>query len=202
MVVIGSSMSHVATSAQGYGPLDNREAIGFYVPEGEPATGFRAQDDELAVWALRAWERAASNQLVLEPAPLEDALLHLYWVSASGSLFGEMRPFVYQGRRGAAIFVRPDTRGLGPEIDRRARRDPLFRDAVVYLTCLHEFGHALGLPHSARFEDVMYSFRLGGNIPVYFQRYRATLDNRDDIETISGLSDADKAALATLYPAP
>ena len=98
--------------------------------------------------------------------------------------------------------MRPATGGLGPEIDRRARRDPLYRDAVVYLTCLHEFGHALGLPHSAEFEDVMYSFRLGGDIPMYFQRYRLRLDERADIEAIGGLSDADKAALETLYPAP
>ena len=186
---------------QGYGPLDNRDPIGFYVPVDEPDTGFRAHDDELAVWALRAWERAANGQLVLEPVPWEEALLHLYWVSASGSLFGEMRPFSYQGKLGAAIFVRPATGGLGPEIDRRARRDPLYRDTVVYLTCLHEFGHALGLPHSGEFEDVMYSFQLGGDIPMYFQHCRARLDERADIEATSGLSDADKAALATLYPA-
>ena len=48
----------------------------------------------------------------------------------------------------------------------------------------------------------MYSFRLGGDIPMYFQRYRARLDERADIEAIGGLSDADKAALETLYPAP
>ena len=30
---------------------------------------------------------------------------------------------------------------------------------VIYLTALHELGHALGLAHTAALDDVMYSFR-------------------------------------------
>ncbi len=201
LLLAASPTNRVTASTQGYGPLDNRMPIGFYIPAGETETGFQAGDDELAVWALRAWERATDGQLELRPAPWEDALLHLYWVPASGGLFGEMKPFNYRGMPGAAIFVRPTTRGLGPELERRARRDPLYRDAIVYLTCLHEFGHALGLPYSAEFDDIMYSFRLGGDIPLYIQRYRARLDERADIETTDGLSDADRTALTALYPA-
>ena len=66
---------------------------------------------------------------------------------------------------------------------------------VVYLTCLHESGHALGLRHTAAFADIMYSFQYGGDIPAYFQRYRQLLKIRADIKEHSGISDADRAAI-------
>jgi predicted Zn-dependent protease len=72
------------------------------------------------------------------------------------------------------------------------------RDAIVYLTCVHETGHALGLRHTAEFADIMYSFQYGGDIPAYFERYRRLLGKRDDIALHSGVSDADRAALRGL----
>ncbi len=73
--------------------------------------------------------------------------------------------------------------------------DRLLRDAIVYLTCLHETGHALGLSHTAVFDDIMYSFQYGGDIPEYFGRYRRRLQNRDDIRKNSGMSEADRKHL-------
>jgi hypothetical protein len=84
---------------------------------------------------------------------------------------------------------------LGHDIGETARRDPLFREGVVYLTCLHESGHALGLRHTAAFADIMYSFQYGGDILGYFERYRRQLKTRADIATHSGISDADRTAL-------
>ena len=73
------------------------------------------------------------------------------------------------------------------------------RDTIVYLTCLHELGHALGLAHTADFEDVMYFFGLGGDLEEFFGRYRRALSERGDIRTSSGLSAGDLEQLRALY---
>lgn len=183
-------------------PLPASAPIGVYVAPGEGVPGFHEGDLQLARWALAAWERAAAGGFSLRDAPQERALLHLYWVSGADGLYGEMRPFLRGSERGAAVFVLPDTDALGAEIARRAGADTLFRDTVVYLTCLHELGHAFGLAHTAEFDDIMYSFRYGGDIPYYFQRYRDRLHTRADIEQVSGLSDNDVRRLRVLYPHP
>ena len=73
------------------------------------------------------------------------------------------------------------------------------RHAVVYLTCLHESGHALGLEHTARFADIMYTFRYGGDIVGYFERYRKLLKVRGDMPRFAGISDADRVALVEIF---
>ena len=73
--------------------------------------------------------------------------------------------------------------------------DRLLRDAIVYLTCLHESGHALGLSHTKAFADIMYSFQYGGDIDEYFGRYRRKLQTRADIAKNSGMSAEDRARL-------
>jgi len=78
-------------------------------------------------------------------------------------------------------------------------KDALLRDAIVYLTCLHETGHALGLAHTAAFADIMYSFQYGGDIPEYFGRYRRLLTSRKDIRKHSGMSADDRRRLVELY---
>ena len=160
---------------------------------------FQAADRDLATWALQAWERSANGALHLDAGQELTALLRVYWVPANFGLYGEMRPLIIDGRRGAAVYIRPDTGALGEEIARRSREDPLFRDTVVYLTCLHELGHALGLNHTAEFADVMYFFGFGGDIPEFFGRYRDALRSRDDIANVSGLSAGDLAQLRALY---
>ena len=112
--------------------------------------------------------------------------MRVYWVPAAGGQYGEMRPLDVDGRRGAAVYIRPDTTALGEEIATRARLDSLFRDTIVYLTCLHELGHALGLAHTADFDDVMYFFGFGGDIGEFFGRYRRTLRERGDIRALVG----------------
>ena len=85
-------------------------------------------------------------------------------------------------------------------IARRAKRDALFRETIVYLTCLHELGHALGLGHTAEYADIMYAFGFGGDIEEYFMRYRRNLEDRSDIEGETGLSRWDRKHIRALYP--
>ena len=77
----------------------------------------------------------------------------------------------------------------------RTNGDPLMRDAIVYLTCLHESGTRWGLSHTADFADIMYSFQFGGDIDEYFGRYRRRLEMRGDIEKNSGMSEQDRERL-------
>jgi hypothetical protein len=180
-------------------PLDGRGRVTYFIADGLPGSQYRASDRELATWALKAWEKSVGGALRFEPAPERDALVSIHWVPAEDGLYGEMRSLIVDGRRGAAVYVRPDTNALGPDLADRARRDPLFRDTIVYLTCLHELGHALGLEHTDDFRDIMYFFGYGGDIPAFFGRYRALLPNRSGIPNASGLSAADVARVRELY---
>jgi hypothetical protein len=182
------------------GPLDGDGTVSYFIDEPTPDASARPGDVDLARWALEAWQRAAAGALTFEPAASEqDALVRVYWVPAAAGQYGEMRALDLNGRRGAAVFIRPDTSALGPEIAARAAVDPLFRDTIVYLTCLHELGHALGLAHTAEFGDVMYFFGFGGDIGEFFGRYRRTLQNRDDIRGSAGMSAGDVEQLRALY---
>jgi len=158
-----------------------------------------ARDSELAEWALAAWQKAARPDLTFATAAEAHARIRVYWASSRMRLYGEAHPIIVDGKRGAAIYVNPDVTQLGDEIDAAASRDRLFRDAIVYLTCLHESGHALGLGHTGRFEDIMYSFGYGGDILEYFARYRRKIATRQEIKERSGISDRDRERLLDLY---
>lgn len=182
-------------------PLDARSPITFFISEGNPETGYRPSDRELALWAIEAWQRSAGTGLQIKATNESSALIRLYWAEPGGGEYGETRPIVVGGKQGAAVFIRPDMESLGPDIALRAGADPILRDSIVYLTCLHELGHALGLEHTRDFRDIMYFFGYGGNVVQYFGRYRAQVHSRKDIAAVSGLSDADIGRIRALYPA-
>jgi len=193
---------HVGLTAQPRGPrvLDASTPIGTFIANGDEHDRYKAADHRLAQWAFDAWQRAAGSALRLTPAPEASARVRLYWAGPQSGQYGEMRSLRVNGQTGAAVYIRPDTESLGSDIHALAISDPLFRDTVVYLTCLHELGHAFGLEHTADFRDIMYSFQYGGDFGEYFSRYRRQLTSREDIAKISGMSDVDRARLRALYP--
>ncbi len=186
--------------AQGQRPtgqiFETGQPVPTYISRGGPDN--RPGDQGLAEWALNAWTKASGGAIAFTLVEEGKARLRLYWISQN-SLYGEMRPILVNGRNGAAVFVRPKIEGLGEEIDSRAQSDLLFRDTIVYLTCLHEIGHALGLEHTANYEDIMFFFGYGGDIPNYFNRYRQKIRRRDDIARYSGLSNSDITRIRQLY---
>jgi hypothetical protein len=150
-----------------------------------------AADPELAQWAFEAWQAASGGKLILEKAPSRDrAHIRINWTGGRDGLYGEARPIVVDGVRGAEVYVVTPAQRLA---------DDLLRDAIVYLTCVHETGHALGLPHTAEFADIMYSFQYGGDLEEYFGRYRRGLSVRADIRKHSGMSGADRKRLVAIF---
>lgn len=156
-------------------------------------TGCRAGDPELAQWALEAWQAASDGHLALQRTTRrEDAHIRVYWANGRDGLYGETRPIDVGGVRGAEVYV------LAPAAN-ASGGDALLRETVLYLTCLHETGHALGLDHTAAFADIMYNFQYGGDIDEYFGRYRRLLKSRDEIRRHAGISAADRRQLTNLY---
>lgn len=159
----------------------------YWIDPCTPHSLCRPGDPELARWALEAWQSAAEGKLTLRPAPSrEKAQIRIYWADGRQGLYGEAQPIVVDGLKGAEVYV------VTPAAD---SADALLRDAIVYLTCLHETGHALGLAHTGNFADIMYSFQFGGDIPEYFGRYRRKLRAREDIRKNAGMSEEDRRAV-------
>ena len=189
-----------AYAQQGARLLDVTEPITYFIASGPPESGVRETDRTLARWALEAWGGLADPPLQMVAGPESSATVRVYWVPAGGGLYGEMRGRVVDGRRAADVYVHPDTESLGADIAAVARADPLFRDSVVYLTCVHELGHAFGLRHTSAFADIMYSFQFGGDFVAYFLRFREKLGSWNDFRDARPFSDGDERAFRTLYP--
>jgi hypothetical protein len=198
--VLAMGVSIVAAPSQALlPPFDISRPIPYFIGDGKGKTGFRATDTGLARWALEDWQRSSGHAIRFEPAPEASALVRLYWAEPSEGQYGEVEPIVVGERIGAAVYIRPDMGSLGADIAERTARDQLLRDSIVYLTCVHELGHALGLRHTRDYQDIMYFFGYGGDIPNYFGRYRAGLRSRADIAKVSGLSPGDVKRLKALY---
>lgn len=150
-----------------------------------------ADDPELAQWAMEAWQAASGGSLILEKAPSRDrAHIRINWTGGRDGLYGEARPIVVEGVRGAEVYVVTPAERIA---------DALLRETIVYLTCVHETGHALGLAHTAEFADIMYSFQYGGDLVEYFARYRRKLGARVDIRQHWGMSEGDRKRLAARF---
>ena len=104
-------------------------------PCANPKTNCVAGDLDLARWALAAWEASSAGRLhFVETKNRGRALLRVRWVDPNSGLYGETVPIEVNGRRGSELFI---------SIMETSGSDKLLRDTIVYLTCLHESGHAL-----------------------------------------------------------
>jgi hypothetical protein len=149
--------------------------------------------DVLVDRAMITWTRAAAGRLTLQNTASRDtALIRVRFAQADG-IYGETAPRIDRttGLIGsAAVLIAGGVAG-----------DAVQQRIVIYLTALHELGHALGLPHTNVFDDIMYSFRRPDDGERYFGTYRRKLSSSDDIgsQRATGLSPADIAALQNLY---
>jgi Matrixin len=180
--------------------LDASAAIPYVIENGRSVPGYRDTDRELARFALDAWSRESGGVLTFsEASAAMDALIRVRWVSSGGGTYGETEYVRVNGKPGAIVNVMPDVSLQGEPLAGLATADVLLRDTIVYLTCVHELGHAVGLQHTRNFDDIMFYFGYGGDVVQYFMRYRTKLNSRDDIRKYSGLSDGDRRALHDLY---
>ena len=159
--------------------VTHAETISYWIAPGP--------DVQLAEWALATWQKASNGKLEFKAAPKDDARIRVVWATAEEGMYGEARATYVNGHRAIDVYVRPAPLETA---------DSLLREAITYLTCVHETGHALGLPHTSNFADIMYSFQYGGDIGEYFGRYRRKLHSRGDIRNNAGLSDDDRTQLA------
>ena len=156
-------------------------------PDAMPPNG-----EALVEKAMKTWTTAADGRFTLVKAWESTAPVRLHFMAADYR-YGVTAPRLNRETGQlvkAEVYVAAD-----------AGRDPLERQIIVYLTALHELGHALGMEHTNDITSIMYLFRQPDDGNTFFGSYRRRLKSADDIGApmATGLSADDVVVLQALY---
>lgn len=183
----------IAAPAIAHAASATRWATGATIPVWIESVHVPPEQQDMVRRAFRVWSDAADGAFRFAETPEFPATgIRVRFVRSDQS-FGETMPYI-DDRTGR--IVRADV-----VVTTERPGDQLHKLMVLYLTTLHEVGHALGLPHTADFGTIMYQFRRPTDPDRYFLAYRKRIESTSDIgaEKATGLGLADVEALRQLY---